>query len=113
MLFIALGRWQWRRGNLHAAEHASFERGAREVLALGRRPLTQVPSDQRVSVTGTYDSVHQFLIDNMSYNDVDGYQVLTPLERPRRGDGAGQPRLGALPRQPRRPAGHRHQERGP
>ncbi|HUA25123.1 MAG TPA: SURF1 family protein [Steroidobacteraceae bacterium] len=80
-LFIALGRWQWRRGNLHAAEHASFERGAREVLALGERPLTQVPTDQRVSVTGTYDSAHQFLIDNMSYNDVDGYQVLTPLER--------------------------------
>ncbi|MGB6487681.1 MAG: SURF1 family protein [Steroidobacteraceae bacterium] len=82
VLFIALGRWQWRRGNLHAAEHASFERGAREVLALGPRPLTQVPRDQRVSLTGTYDSAHQFLIDNMSYNDVDGYQVLTPLERP-------------------------------
>jgi surfeit locus 1 family protein len=82
VLFIALGRWQWRRGNLHAAEHASFERGAREVLALGQRPLAQVPGDQRVSLTGTYDSAHQFLIDNMSYNDVDGYQVLTPLERP-------------------------------
>jgi surfeit locus 1 family protein len=82
VLFIALGRWQWRRGNLHAAEHASFERGARHVLALGQSPLTQVPADQRVSVTGTYDSAHQFLIDNMSYNDVDGYQVLTPLERP-------------------------------
>ena len=34
-----------------------------------------------MSVTGTYDPAHQFLIDNMSYNDVDGYQVLTPLER--------------------------------
>jgi surfeit locus 1 family protein len=82
VVFIALGRWQWRRGNLHAAEHASFERGAREVLALGSKPLTQVPADQRVSLTGTYDSAHQFLIDNMSYNDVDGYQVLTPFERP-------------------------------
>ncbi len=39
VMFIALGRWQWRRGNLHAAEHASFERGAREVLTLGSRPL--------------------------------------------------------------------------
>lgn len=82
VLFIALGRWQWRRGNLHAAEHASFERGAREVLALGSRPLAQVPEDQRVSLTGTYDPTHQFLLDNMSYRDVDGYQVLTPLERP-------------------------------
>ena len=82
VLFIALGRWQWRRGHLHEAEHASFERGAREVMALGSRPLAQVPEDQRVSVTGTYDAVHQFLIDNMSYRDLDGYQVLTPLERP-------------------------------
>ena len=81
VLFIALGRWQWRRGHLHAAEHARFERGAREVLALGPRSLAQVPDDQRVSLTGTYDTAHQFLIDNMSYRDVDGYQVLTPLVR--------------------------------
>jgi surfeit locus 1 family protein len=81
-VFVALGRWQWRRGHLHEAEHASFERGAREVLVLGSRPLAQVPDDQRVSLTGTYDAAHQFLIDNMSYRDLDGYQVLTPLERP-------------------------------
>ena len=53
-------------------------RGARARL----EPLVQVPDEQRVSVTGTYDPTHQFLIDNMSYRDVDGYQVLTPLERP-------------------------------
>lgn len=82
VLFIALGRWQWRRGHLHAAEHARFERGAREAIALGSQPLAQVPEDQRVSITGTYDPAHQFLIDNMSYHDVDGYQVLTPLQRP-------------------------------
>jgi surfeit locus 1 family protein len=82
VLFIALGRWQWRRGHLHAAEHALFERGARQALSLGSQPLTQVPDDQRVSLTGTYDPAHQFLIDNMSYRDLDGYQVLTPLARP-------------------------------
>jgi surfeit locus 1 family protein len=82
VVFVALGRWQWRRGHLHAAEQARFERGAREILALGSRPLAEVPDDQRVSLSGTYDGAHQFLIDNMSYRDVDGYQVLTPLERP-------------------------------
>ena len=82
ILFVALGRWQWRRAHLHAAEHAAFERGAREALALGSKPLAAVPVDQRVSLTGTYDPAHQFLIDNMSYRDLDGYQVLTPLERP-------------------------------
>ncbi len=81
VMFIALGRWQWRRGHLHAAEHARFERGAREALVLGSKPLSQIPEDQRVSITGTYDPAHQFLIDNMSYRDVDGYQVLTPLRR--------------------------------
>ncbi|HWG00096.1 MAG TPA: SURF1 family protein [Steroidobacteraceae bacterium] len=80
--FIALGRWQWRRGEARAAEHARFERGARQVLALGAAPLAGVPDYQRVSVTGTYDTAHQFLIDNMSYRDLDGYHVLTPLERP-------------------------------
>jgi surfeit locus 1 family protein len=82
VLFIALGRWQWRRGHLHAAEHARFELGAREVLALGSNSLAPLHDYQQASVTGTYAPGHQFLLDNMSYRDVDGYQVLTPLERP-------------------------------
>ncbi len=85
LLFIALGRWQWRRGHMRAAEQARFERGTRQVLVLGSKPLAQLPDYQRVSLSGTYDPSHQFLIDNMSYRDVDGYQVLTPLDRP---DGA-------------------------
>jgi surfeit locus 1 family protein len=80
--FIGLGHWQWRRGVARAAQHARFERGAREVLALGSTPLARVPDYQRVSLEGTYDPAHQFLIDNMSHRDLDGYQVLTPLERP-------------------------------
>jgi surfeit locus 1 family protein len=80
--FIALGRWQWRRGEAREAEHARFERGARQVLALGSMPLASVADFQRVSVAGTYDAAHQFLVDNMSYRDLDGYHVLTPLERP-------------------------------
>jgi len=82
VLFVALGRWQWRRGVARAAEHARFEQGAREVLALADRPLARVRDFQRVSLTGTYDPAHQFLLDNMTYRDLDGYQVLTPLERP-------------------------------
>jgi surfeit locus 1 family protein len=81
LVFVALGHWQWRRGTARAAEQARFQRGAREVLALGSTPLARVPDYQQVSLTGTYDPAHQFLIDNMSYRDLDGYQVLTPLER--------------------------------
>jgi surfeit locus 1 family protein len=82
VMFVALGRWQWRRGIYRSAEHARFERGAREVVALGSTPLARLPDYQQVSITGTYDPAHQFLLDNMSYRDLDGYQVLTPLERP-------------------------------
>ena len=82
VVFIALGRWQWRRGTFRAAEHARFELGAREVRAVGSGSLAHVRDYQRVSLTGTYDAAHQFLIDNMTYRDVDGYQVLTPLQRP-------------------------------
>ena len=80
--FVALGHWQWRRGTAREAQQARFERGARRVLALGSMPLARVPDYQRVSLTGTYDPAHQFLIDNMSHLGEDGYQVLTPLKRP-------------------------------
>ncbi|MBW4050389.1 MAG: SURF1 family protein [Proteobacteria bacterium] len=82
LAFAALGHWQWRRGTARAAQQARFERGAREVLSLGSASLDRVPDYQRVSLTGTYDPAHQFLIDNMSHQGLDGYQVLTPLERP-------------------------------
>jgi len=82
VVFVALGRWHWRRGTYRSAEHARFERGARQLMALGSTPLARLPDYQRVSLTGTYDGAHQFLLDNMSYRDLDGYQVLTPFERP-------------------------------
>ncbi len=82
LAFVALGHWQWQRGTARAAQQARFERGARRVLSLGSMPLDRVPDYQRVSLTGTYDPAHQFLIDNMSHHGLDGYQVLTPLERP-------------------------------
>ena len=82
LVFVALGHWQWRRGNERAAQHARFERGAREVLAIGAAPLARVPDYQRVSIVGTYDPAHQFLLDNMSHRGLDGYQVLTPMRRP-------------------------------
>ncbi len=37
---------------------------------------------QRLSVTGTLDGAHQFLLDNRSWRGTAGYEVLTPLRRP-------------------------------
>ena len=81
-VFVALGRWQWRVGNAREVEFQRFKRGADQVVALAWVPLTQVPLYQRVSLTGSYDGAHQFLLDNSIHHGRDGYQVLTPLSRP-------------------------------
>ncbi len=80
-VFFALGRWQWQAGNAREVEFRRFQRGADHVVALGWVSLTQVPVYQRVSLTGSYDGAHQFLLDNSIHRGLDGYQVLTPLRR--------------------------------
>ena len=80
-IFIRLGFWQWHRGAEGQREWQRFARGADEVRTLGSEALASVPLYQRVSVTGTLDEKHQFLLDNRSYQGRPGYEVLTPLRR--------------------------------
>jgi surfeit locus 1 family protein len=77
--FIRLGFWQWHRGAEGQREWQRFARGAEEVRTLDSEALASVPLYQRVSVTGTLDEKHQFLLDNRSYQGRPGYEVLTPL----------------------------------
>jgi surfeit locus 1 family protein len=81
VLFICLGVWQWRRGVAHQEEWSRFTRGADALVTLGDRALADVPLFQRLSVTGTLDGAHQFLLDNRSWRGTAGYEVLTPLRR--------------------------------
>jgi len=80
-LFIRLGVWQWHRGLERQAEWSRFARGTDVLTPLGDRALTDLPLYQRLSVTGTFDGAHQFLLDNRSYRGRAGYEVLTPLQR--------------------------------
>jgi surfeit locus 1 family protein len=80
-IFIRLGFWQWHRGTDGQREWQRFARGADAVRTLGSEALASVPLYQRVSVTGTLDGEHQFLLDNRSYQGRPGYEVLTPLRR--------------------------------
>ncbi len=80
-LFIRLGFWQWQRGADGQQAWQRFARGAQEVRTLGSAALASVPLYQRVSVTGTLEGQHQFLLDNRSYQGRPGYEVLTPLTR--------------------------------
>jgi surfeit locus 1 family protein len=80
--FVALGRWQWHRGQARQVEWNRYAAGTDRLQPLDSRGLEQVARFQRVSLTGNYDPDHQFLLDNRSYQGRPGYEVLTPLHRP-------------------------------
>jgi surfeit locus 1 family protein len=79
--FVSLGRWQWGKGELRAAQAEEFRRGSEQPIDLGARPLNEVERFQRVRVRGHFDTAHQFLLDNRTYEERAGYEVLTPLDR--------------------------------
>jgi surfeit locus 1 family protein len=80
VLFFRLGQWQWDRGVHRQAEWDAFARGADAPLPLGAQNLDSLPRFQRISVAGSWDAAHQFLIDNRSHGGLPGYEVLTPLQ---------------------------------
>jgi surfeit locus 1 family protein len=80
--FVRLGFWQWDKGDLRQQEWDNFSRGTEKLLALDSGSVADVSRFQRVSLLGRFDEVHQFLLDNRTYNGRAGYEVLTPLERP-------------------------------
>jgi surfeit locus 1 family protein len=79
VLFIALGRWQWDRGDYKAELRAQFLAGERPALALGAQPTAALARFARVSVRGRWDGARQFLLDNRTRDGRAGYEVLTPL----------------------------------
>ena len=81
VVFVRLGQWQWQRGEHRQAEWDAFARGADAALPLGTQDVGSLPRFSRITVTGTWDAGHQFLIDNQSHGGLPGYAVLTPLHR--------------------------------
>lgn len=79
--FVSLGRWQWGKGELREAQAEEFRRGSEQPVELGARTLNDVERFQRVRVSGHFDTAHQFLLDNRTYDGRAGYEVLTPLDR--------------------------------
>lgn len=79
--FMRLGLWQWHKWVHARHEWTQFARGAGEVQALAGRRLAAVRLFQRVSLDGSLDPAHQFLLDNRTERGNAGYEVLTPLTR--------------------------------
>jgi surfeit locus 1 family protein len=76
-LFVVLGNWQLGRAAEKRALDEDFSR-AEPALPLPSASIA-VPRYQRVTASGSYDTDHQFLLDNMSESGRAGVHVLTPL----------------------------------
>src|SRR5688572_24899711 len=79
LAFVGLGRWQLQRMHEKEALFAEFESGELITLPLSRVAPQHVQRYQHVIASGRYDSEHQVLLDNMTYEGHVGYRVLTPL----------------------------------
>lgn len=77
--FIALGIWQWHRGEHRRAQWQQFERSDVAAIESNAANLAQLPAFTRVRVAGEFDAAHQFLLDNVSHDGQPGYEVLTVL----------------------------------
>jgi surfeit locus 1 family protein len=80
LLFVVLGNWQLGRAAEKRALDEDFSR-AEPALPLPSASIA-VPRYQRVTASGSYDTDHQFLLDNMSETGRAGAHVLTPLLLP-------------------------------
>jgi cytochrome oxidase assembly protein ShyY1 len=77
--FLALGRWQWQRGDERSAQFASFVEADAVPVAASAQTIGSLPRYTRVRVEGTYDPSRQFLLDNRTRDGRAGYEVLTPF----------------------------------
>jgi len=79
-LFIALGSWQWQRGQVRKADWAEFASSDAPALEVGADALARQARYTRVRVRGRLDGERQFLLENLSHAGAPGYQVLTVLD---------------------------------
>jgi surfeit locus 1 family protein len=82
-VFASLGAWQLRRAGESRATLAMFASGsAGDALAELPFELDAAARFRRVEIDGEYVAEPQFLLDNMLYDGVAGYHVLSALRLP-------------------------------
>lgn len=81
-VLVSLGFWQLDRADQKRVLLAEYQAGATTALLKLNAGIRSVEGlqYQSASVTGRYDSAHQFLLDNRTHNGMAGYEVLTPLK---------------------------------
>jgi cytochrome oxidase assembly protein ShyY1 len=84
VLFLRLASWQWHRAEYKRELIAQYQaQGARAPVSLDAllsdKTLESFPPYLRVSVSGSYDSGRQILLQDMTRDEQVGFEVLTPL----------------------------------
>ncbi|HMA11472.1 MAG TPA: SURF1 family protein [Steroidobacteraceae bacterium] len=77
--FVALGFWQWHRGEYRSQVWADFARADLPAIDANAAALERLPRFTRVRVAGEFDATRQVLLDNISRESGPGYEVLTLL----------------------------------
>lgn len=80
-VFVALGTWQWNRGQARQAQWDQFARGDAPPVQARGDEVARLPRFTRVRVAGRLDGERQFLLENISHSGAPGYNVLTVLEK--------------------------------
>lgn len=80
-LLLSLGMWQLRRGDEKQSLLDAFTRRGQDVPLLIEADQSEVTDlrFRRVVGQGTYERLHQYLLDNRTHQGRVGYHVLTPL----------------------------------
>jgi surfeit locus 1 family protein len=79
-LLISLGVWQLRRADEKIVLQAQYDaRQQQAPIALSEIYLNVDQQYRQVSVSGSVDQAHVFLLDNRTYQGKVGYEVLVPL----------------------------------
>lgn len=81
--FVNLGRWQLDRLDQRRAMNSSVvahqNTPVADFAAIYTRTIVEADQWQRVTVRGTFDPDHQFMVRYRSLGPASGYEVLTPL----------------------------------
>jgi len=78
--FVALGFWQWHRGEYRSAQWAAFARSDVPAVETSATTLARLDRFTRVRVRGRFDVARQVLLDNISHEGAPGYEVLSLFE---------------------------------
>jgi surfeit locus 1 family protein len=78
-LFVALGFWQWNRGEYRSAQWQAFAGGDAPAVEATAATLASLPRFAHAAVRGEFDAERQFLLDNISHDGAPGYEVLSLL----------------------------------